>query len=82
MRKLALGLALFVTACGGAQQPAPEAPPAAGGGAMSPEDCEAKGGYVKGDIGDGKVACAEDETQLGRVAQGIEGAVCCVAPKQ
>ena len=47
---------------------------------MAPEDCIAKGGQVKGDIGDGKVACAEGEQDLGRVNQGIEGAVCCAPP--
>lgn len=44
---------------------------------MSPEECMQKGGQVKGDIGDGKVACDEGQEDLGRVRQGIEGAVCC-----
>jgi hypothetical protein len=47
---------------------------------MTPEECTGKGGEVRGDIGDGKVACAEGETDLGRVNQGIEGAVCCAKP--
>lgn len=46
---------------------------------QSPEHCECLGGYVKGDIGDGKVACTDGETELERVQQGIEGAVCCKA---
>jgi hypothetical protein len=46
---------------------------------QSPEHCTCLGGYVKGDIGDGNVACAEGETELERVQQGIEGAVCCKA---
>jgi hypothetical protein len=45
--------------------------------AGTPAHCECIGGYVKGDIGDGKVACAEGEQELERVQQGIEGAVCC-----
>lgn len=44
---------------------------------MSPEECTAKGGQVKGDIGDGKVACGTGEKEIGRVNQGIEGAICC-----
>lgn len=45
--------------------------------AMSPDECTSKGGQVKGDIGDGKVACDADQRDLGRVNQGVEGAVCC-----
>jgi hypothetical protein len=84
MFKLALSFALLATACGGSKQPAPAEPAAqpapTGSTAMAPEECTAKGGQVKGDIGDGKVACAEGERDLGRVNQGIEGAVCCAAP--
>jgi hypothetical protein len=43
----------------------------------TPAHCECLGGYVKGDIGDGQVACPQGETELERVQQGIEGAVCC-----
>jgi len=45
--------------------------------ANTPAHCECLGGYVRGDIGDGKVACPQGETALERVQQGIEGAVCC-----
>jgi hypothetical protein len=45
----------------------------------TPAHCECLGGYVKGDIGDGQVACPQGETELERVQQGIEGAVCCKA---
>jgi len=45
--------------------------------ANTPAHCECLGGYVKGDIGDGQVACPQGETELERVQQGIEGAVCC-----
>ncbi len=47
---------------------------------MSPEECTSQGGKVKGDIGDGKVACSEGERELGKVKTGIEGGVCCAAP--
>jgi hypothetical protein len=82
----ALGLAL--AACGGKKSSSDtttpsQTTPADGSGAagsttpMAAEECVAKGGQVKGDIGDGKVACGEGEQDLGRVNQGIEGAVCC-----
>ena len=45
--------------------------------AMTPDQCTTDGGQVRGDIGDGKIACADGERELGRVAQGIEGAICC-----
>lgn len=89
MSKLAVAAALALTACGGSKSPAPSEPaatpgaPAAdpavtpGAEAMAPDACTAQGGEVRGDIGDGKVACADGETDLGRVKQGIEGAVCC-----
>ncbi|HVK84646.1 MAG TPA: hypothetical protein VM513_11095 [Kofleriaceae bacterium] len=84
MTKLLIAVVFTIAACGGKQpatKPADQPPtttePAA---AMAPEDCIAKGGQVKGDIGDGKVACAEGEQDLGRVNQGIEGAVCCAPP--
>ncbi len=41
------------------------------------EECTCAGGVVHGDIGDGKIACSPDEVELGRIQQGIEGAVCC-----
>ena len=46
--------------------------------AFTPEECEAAGGFVRPDIGDGQVACAPEEEYLGRVSIGIEGGVCCV----
>ena len=83
MSKLLIAIALSVAACGGSKQPAPSEPAPAPAptptetAAMSPDECTNQGGQVKGDIGDGKVACAEGERDLGRVNQGIEGAVCC-----
>lgn len=44
---------------------------------LTPEQCTARGGQVRGDIGDGTIACAEGERELGRVRLGIEGGVCC-----
>jgi hypothetical protein len=44
---------------------------------LSVEECESAGAVVRGDIGDGNVACASGETELGRVRTGIEGGVCC-----
>ena len=88
MSKLLIAFALAVTACGGSKSPPPTEPaptttpgPVDGTGEpQTPEECVAKGGEVRGDIGDGKVACAEGEQDLGRVRQGIEGAVCCAKP--
>ena len=85
MLKLTIAVALLAAACGGktqapAHHPGTSAPPAEPAAAMTPEECTAKGGQVKGDIGDGKVACNEGDRDLGRVNQGIEGAVCCAAP--
>jgi hypothetical protein len=47
--------------------------------ALSPEQCTCLGGEVRGDIGDGQIKCNEGERELGRVATGIEGGVCCAA---
>jgi hypothetical protein len=43
------------------------------------DQCECAGGTVRGDIGDGKVACEEGETELARIQSGVEGGVCCKA---
>lgn len=63
-------------------EPAPTDPaaPADPAALMTPEDCTAKGGTVKGDIGDGKVACDAGQRELGKVKTGIEGGVCCAPP--
>ena len=49
---------------------------------MSAADCEAKGGTVVGDIGDGKIhrpefRCPSGSPPIGRIALGVEGSVCC-----
>lgn len=49
------------------------------GVAMSPDQCTCLGGEVRGDIGDGQIKCGDAEKELGRVATGIEGGVCCAA---
>ncbi len=47
---------------------------------MSPDDCEAQGGTVVGDIGDGSVACEDGWSELGNVSGGIEEQLCCQPP--
>lgn len=47
---------------------------------LEPEECEALGGHLVGDPGDGSVSsedCPDGETFLGRVRFGIEGGICC-----
>ena len=82
MTKAVLAVALMA-ACGSKSPPPTEPAPTGGGtpveAAMTPDECTARGAVVKGDIGDGKVACDPNQTFLGRVSQGIEGAVCCLA---
>ena len=86
MSKLLVALALSVVACGGNKQPPPSEPvpqepaPAEPSAPMSPDECTAKGGEVRGDIGDGQIQCAEGEENLGRVELGIEGSICCARP--
>jgi hypothetical protein len=87
MSKLLISIALVAAlGCGGKKQPtqtepAPQPQPSEPAATpMQPEECTAKGGQVRGDIGDGKIKCADGERDLGRVNQGIEGAVCCAPP--
>ncbi len=44
---------------------------------LTPVQCSYRGGEIRGDIGDGKIACEAGERQLGRVPLGIEGSICC-----
>lgn len=56
-------------------EPAPcEAPT---DGPMTPDQCTCQGGTVHGDPGDGSARCDVTEQELGKVATGIEGGVCC-----
>lgn len=90
MQKLLIAITLSLVACGNGKQPpasepqtappTPAPPPTDEPQLMTPDECTAKGGQVRGDIGDGKIACAEGEQNLGRVQQGIEGAICCAPP--
>ena len=85
MRFTALALSIALAACGSktTQEPvttpteSPPSTPTQTAEPMTPEQCTTQGGEVRGDIGDGKIACAEGEKDLGRVATGIEGGVCC-----
>ncbi|MBA3541377.1 MAG: hypothetical protein H0T79_17325 [Deltaproteobacteria bacterium] len=81
MSNYLIACVLTLAACGGKQQPTSQAAPSPSEPAapMTPDACTAQGGQVRGDIGDGKIACAEGERELGRVSQGIEGAICCLA---
>ena len=50
--------------------------------ATTAEQCEADGGTVVGDIGDGAIhrpeyRCENGEEPTGRIEQGVEGSVCC-----
>ena len=58
-------------------QEGPECGAPADGEALTPEQCACMGGEVRGDIGDGQIACAPTEQDLGNVMTGIEGGKCC-----
>jgi hypothetical protein len=90
LRWLSALIVSFSVACGGKSapdttpsEPEPSSEPASEpasepeAGILTPEQCTEQGGELRGDIGDGKVACAEGERELGRVRLGIEGSVCC-----
>lgn len=97
VRLLGVSLGLGVGACGGSQAPAdaPATPtPAASAeapaadGPLTAARCEAAGGKVVGDIGDGAIhrpeyRCASGKAPLGKVVGeagqpvAIEGSVCC-----
>lgn len=85
----------FATACGGAQTPnapsstAPSASPQDGGASLTAAACQAAGGSVVGDIGDGAIhkpgyRCPKSgEAPLGTITPegnqpiSVEGSVCC-----
>lgn len=86
---VAILTSLALAACGGKAPPptsttAPGDVPAQGpdapGAVMTSDECTAAGGQIKGDIGDGQVACDPGDRQLGRVQLGIEGSICCARP--
>jgi hypothetical protein len=78
---------LAAAGCGGKSSSDGEAPKSDPAGEPAPgpssepitaEACEAQGGRIAGDIGDGKIKCNEGEKEIGRVPLGIEGSICCV----
>lgn len=89
-------IAAVLAGCGGAQPPPPEPPPQAADPAkeapvrkaLAQEQCEAEGGTVVGDIGDGAThrpdyVCPSGKPPIGNIsvpaggAVPVEGAVCC-----
>jgi hypothetical protein len=87
-------LVVILAACGTSQPPPPSPPsgePATGGSgrkALAQEECEAQGGTVMGDIGDGATQrpdylCPSGKPPLGNIAPpaggpiSVEGSVCC-----
>jgi hypothetical protein len=83
----ALAAASTLAGCGGSRssdgetpktETAPEATPPGSPEPITQEACQAQGGRIAGDIGDGKVKCNEGEKEVGRVQLGIEGSLCCV----
>src|SRR5262245_7106365 len=70
--------------CGSKEpEPAKPMPPPTQQGSPEPvatltaEQCTQQGGEVRGDIGDGKIACGAGERELGKVPVGTEGSICC-----
>jgi hypothetical protein len=68
---------VFLIGCGGSSSKPAPGPGPAPVAMLTPEQCTRQGGEVRGDIGDGKIACAQGERELGRVPLGIEGSICC-----
>ncbi len=89
--RLALLLSIFALsiACGSPAtndevEPSPPPDETSGGErpSLSVQECEARGGTLVGDIGDGAVhrpdyACPSGQPPIGSVPLGIEGSVCC-----
>jgi hypothetical protein len=87
-------IALILAGCGSSQPPPPTpspsapAPGAPGRTALPQAECEAQGGTVVGDIGDGATqrpdyVCPSGKPPLGNIAPpaggpiAVEGSVCC-----
>lgn len=88
---------LALSACGGSTTEAEEPPPdepveprdelpvdteTAERPSMTAEECEAAGGSVVGDIGDGAIhrpeyVCPSGQPPVGSIPLGVEGSVCC-----
>jgi len=94
IQKISWVIAVVLAGCGPSEPP-PQSPPAGAPATVAPErkavtqgECEAQGGSVVGDIGDGAThrpdyVCASGKPPLGSIApptggpMPIEGAVCC-----
>jgi hypothetical protein len=87
---LVLALALFLAACGSSkpdteeptntteeptttEDPGTTEEPAV----VAPEECEAAGGQVAWDIGDGNVQCPAGTFESSKVSGGVEPGLCC-----
>lgn len=95
IRALSLGL-LLITACSNkpadepAGEPLPPGQPSAERPSLTAAECEAKGGRVVGDIGDGAIhrpdyTCEGGQPPIASIGAGdgpiaVEGSVCCLAP--
>lgn len=96
IQMMSLVIAAALAGCGGSKTPAPEppdgdpkaAPSGAPKAALTQEACEAQGGEVVGDIGDGAThrpdyVCPSGRPPLGSISPpeggpvAIEGSVCC-----
>jgi hypothetical protein len=86
MRAFFSTLGIIALGCGGS--PEPEAPSGGGRAKLSAEECEAGGGRVIGDIGDGATqrpdyTCPAGGAPRGDIVAppggpiGVEGSVCC-----
>ena len=91
MRIASLALAVALAACGGKSNPEPTptdntttdvpndtpADPTGEPAAVTPEECEASGGQVAWDIGDGSVQCPAGTYETSKVSGGVEAGLCC-----
>lgn len=87
-RSVVLGsLVLFLCGCGGSDSgdsndAPPPTPPSTERPSLSAAECEAQGGTVVGDIGDGRThrpdyRCEDGQAPIADVPLGVEGSVCC-----
>ncbi len=90
---VALSLALSAAACGGSSKPEPVPPDNTGSGepadpdptpeepaTVTAQECEASGGTVAWDIGDGSVQCPAGTVESSKVSGGVEAGLCCQPP--
>lgn len=75
-----IALAFLLAACGGSDKPAPATPDPESGETpvvMTAEECEAAGGTVAWDPGDGSGQCEAGFFEAADVSGGDEGGLCC-----